>query len=68
MVAEIIMLPEKPLRLVRVRLVVADVPLLRVMTEGLTLMVKSGGGAGVTARNNCAKCDNLPLLPVTFIV
>jgi len=67
-VVEIIMLPEKPLRLVRVRLDVADVPLLRVMAEGLALMVKSGGGAGVTTRNNCAMCDNLPLLPVMFIV
>jgi hypothetical protein len=44
-VAEIIMLLEKPLRLVRVRLDVADVPLLRLMTEGLALMEKSGGGA-----------------------
>ena len=65
-VAEIIMLPEKPLELPNVRPDVADVPLVRVMLEVSTLSVKSGGDAGVTVTKTWILCNSFPLVPVTF--
>ena len=67
-VVESMILPENPPTLVMVRLDVADVPRVRVIVGKSEDIVKSGAGGGVTARNNCATWESLPLFPVMFIV
>ena len=66
--AEIVMLPENPLKLDSVRLDVTAEPLVIVIFVGLAPRPKSGGGAGATVRKTCATWDSLPLAPVMFSV
>jgi len=61
-------IPEKPLTLEIVRLAVPEEPCERAIEVEFAAIAKSRGGGDAISKNDCAKCDSLPLYPVRFIV
>jgi len=66
MVAVIFTIPEKPLTLENVKLVVTEDPCETVIEFEFTVMLKFGGGGGTTVKNAWTECESLPLEPVMF--